>query len=78
MSNYVKLPKKLTTENGAKALLMGEFYETVSTYCEVCYGTGCVYCDSSGEVEQKIPVSWTTIKEIYSNIVENLGEEINE
>ena len=78
MNAYVKLPNELTAENGAKALLMGEFYETVYNYCEECNGKGCVYCNSSGEVEQKIYVSWATIKEIYNKIVENLGEEISE
>lgn len=67
----VILPKELTAENGAKALLIGEFREEI----EVC---GCL--DGSGEDQEmqalSVPVSWTTIKEIYKMIVENMSQPI--
>jgi len=78
MSDYVKLPNKLTAENGAKALLIGEFYETLTLDCEYCCGDGCADCHDTGSVDYKVYVGWTTIKEIYNKIVENLGEEISE
>lgn len=72
------LPSRLTAENGAKALLMGEFYETREVdnlaYCDC---EECAYCIArEGEPEtiiEKIPVSWDTIKAIYAKIVEHYG-----
>ena len=67
----VILPKELTAENGAKALLIGEFHEEI----EVC---GCL--DGTGEEQEmqdlRVPVSWTTIKEIYKMIVKNMSQPI--
>lgn len=54
------MPKKLTAENGAKALLMGEFYETIVFHYE------------EGEpYEVKMPVEWSTIKAIYKKITDH-------
>ena len=78
------LPKELTAENGAKALLIGEFHETVNIpnpdYC----GDQCGDCDLNCEDDdpckilesspQKVPVSWTTIKAIYKKIVNHYQE----
>lgn len=56
--DLVLLPRKLTAENGAKALLIGEFSETFH------------YMDDDGnEQTAEIPVSWTTIKQIYNMVV---------
>jgi len=48
----VMMPRRLTAENGAKALLMGEFYIKLIDNCFACDGTGfdgeCVNCDGSG------------------------------
>jgi hypothetical protein len=70
------IPDRLTAENGAKALLNGEFYESVSIEnpeycgCEICYScehdTGC-----EEYIEIKVPVKWTTIKNVYAKIVEH-------
>tara|TARA_R110002072_G_scaffold287391_1_gene453010 strand:- start:268 stop:972 length:705 start_codon:yes stop_codon:yes gene_type:complete len=65
----VAMPKELTAENGAKALMMGEFYETVEIGNEAFCGCGtcdfCIECpDEPESTLQKIPISWTTIKEI--------------
>jgi hypothetical protein len=35
----------------------------------------CVMCEGAGEIENKVPVSWSTIKKIYRKIVDNLGEQ---
>jgi hypothetical protein len=62
----VLLPRRLTAENGAKALLIGEFFEE----------HGCNYYDGDGELveyTEKVPVSWTTIKDIYAKIVSHYG-----
>lgn len=53
------LPTELTAENGAKALLIGEFVE----YYE--------YQDDNECFTLKIPVSWPTIKDIYKKIVDH-------
>jgi len=79
---FLPLPEELTAENGAKALLSGEFHEIIEVdnpdYC------GCGECDPVSDMEneetltQKIPVSWVTIKGIYKRIVQaSLKGELN-
>jgi len=69
------MPKALTAENGAKALLMGEFKEVVERICPHCEdeGEACPDCNGLGEWTEDVYVSWTTIKAIYAMAVENLG-----
>lgn len=56
----VLLPRKLTAENGAKYALIGEFYEDVE------------FIDEDGNQRmQRVPVSWTTIKEIWDRAVDH-------
>ena len=56
------MPRRLTAENGAKGLLIGEFHETI-----ICH-------DEDGEpYEVKMPVEWDTIKQIYAKIVDHYG-----
>lgn len=71
MSEYIDLgmsnqiPKELTAENGAKALLNGEFSENVM-----------IYNDLEGvEFPRKVPVKWSTIKSIYSKIVKHYTQQ---
>ena len=64
---YALVPIKLTAENGAKGLLSGEFSETKFISCPECFGDDeCETCDGSGRIEITVPVSWTTIKEIWA------------
>lgn len=64
---WVRVPKKLTAENGAKGVLSGEFSETTFISCPECFGDDdCETCDGSGRIEIKVPVSWTTIKTIWA------------
>lgn len=65
----VQLPTSLTAENGAKELLIGEFYEELKVDCPHCYGDGCDECIDVGYEMVKVAVEWTTIKEIYKKIV---------
>lgn len=68
---YVIVPMRLTAENGAKGVLSGEFSETQFVNCPECFGDDeCETCDGSGRIEIKVPVSWTTIKEIWIKGVE--------
>lgn len=72
------MPRSLTAENGAKALLYGEFFETVEVSNEEYCGCGeCDYCqdfpDTEPTVQIKVPVSWSTIKEIYAKVVSHYG-----
>ena len=80
----VIMPKKLTAENGAKALLMGEFHVKIPMECGMCEGTGecdyensepCEVCMGSGQTIENIAVPWTTIKEIYAKAVEVLSQQ---
>ena len=75
-SESVLLPRRLTAENGAKSLLMGEFSETIIISRPRCLdmdeNENCIFCDNSGEIENKVFIQWDTIKNIYKKIVENL------
>lgn len=55
----ILLPDRLTAENGAKALLIGEFIEI---------------CHDVKHTKIPVTVSWTTIKDIYKKIVEHYGK----
>ncbi|WP_436967367.1 hypothetical protein [Citrobacter amalonaticus] len=68
------MPKKLTAENGAKGALSGEFSENKFINCPECFGDDeCETCDGSGRIEISVPVSWTTIKEIWAKGVEHFA-----
>lgn len=77
--NGILMPKSLTAENGAKALLSGEFTEDLSVTCIECDGDGhtgdneCIECKGSGDITLTIPVSWDNIKAIYAKAVEFIG-----
>lgn len=81
---YVMVPKRLTAENGAKGVLSGEFSETKFINCPECFGDEeCETCDGSGKLEITLPVTWTTIKAIWTKGVEHFAaapqqETINE
>lgn len=71
---YVMVPMRLTAENGAKGALSGEFSETKFVNCPECFGDDeCETCNGSGRIEIKVPVSWTTIKEIWIKGVEHFA-----
>ncbi|HGL6589575.1 TPA: dATP/dGTP pyrophosphohydrolase domain-containing protein [Klebsiella quasipneumoniae] len=71
---YVMVPMRLTAENGAKVALSGEFSETKFVNCSECFGDDeCETCDGSGRIEITVPVSWTTIKEIWAKGVEHFA-----
>nr|WP_306054325.1 DUF551 domain-containing protein [Klebsiella quasipneumoniae] len=68
------VPMRLTAENGAKGALSGEFSETKFVNCSECFGDDeCETCDGSGRIEITVPVSWTTIKEIWAKGVEHFA-----
>lgn len=71
---YVMVPMRLTAENGAKCALSGEFSETKFINCPECFGDDeCDTCDGSGRIEITVPVTWTTIKEIWVKGVEHFS-----
>lgn len=71
---YVLVPMRLTAENGAKGALSGEFSETRFVNCPECFGDDeCETCDGSGKIEITVPVTWTTIKEIWAKGVEHFS-----
>ncbi|WP_260461662.1 DUF550 domain-containing protein [Klebsiella aerogenes] len=73
-AGYVMVPMRLTAENGAKGALSGEFSETQFVNCSECFGDDeCETCDGSGRIEIKVPVSWTTIKEIWIKSIEHFA-----
>jgi len=78
----ILMPEALTAENGAKAALIGEFSESIRIECPECQDNelnyNCEMCGGSGFVDQKVTVSWTTIKEIYKRAVAIVGEQLPE
>jgi len=60
------LPRTLTAENGAKALLNGEFFESIETMDE-----------DGNEIGIETAVQWDTIKEIYAKIVDHFEQQGN-
>ncbi|MEH5897203.1 hypothetical protein PO650_05255 [Klebsiella pneumoniae] len=72
--SYVMVPMTLTAENGAKGALSGEFSETKFVNCPECFGDDeCETCDGSGRIEITLPVTWTTIKEIWAKGMEHFA-----
>ncbi|WP_240740257.1 DUF551 domain-containing protein, partial [Klebsiella pneumoniae] len=54
--------------------LSGEFSETKFVNCPECFGDDeCETCDGSGRIEITVPVTWTTIKEIWAKGVEHFA-----
>jgi hypothetical protein len=75
---YCVMPRRLTAENGAKALLLGEFKVHVTQECRECADLdepdeNCEICDGEGEYCQHHTISWDQIKFIYSKAVEGLA-----
>lgn len=71
---YMMVPMRLTAENGAKGSLSGEFSETKFVNCPECFGDDeCETCDGSGRIEITVPVTWTTIKEIWAKGAEHFA-----
>ncbi|WAT26771.1 hypothetical protein [Pseudomonas sp. GXZC] len=78
---YCIMPRQLTAENGAKALLLGEFKLLVTMeYPECCEPEepteGYSICDGEGEYGQKHTIPWDQIKFIYSRAVSGLAVKI--
>jgi len=75
-NNKVLMPNELTAENDAKFLLSGEFSESIEVICPECNGDDsedCDECFSAGTISLDVPVSWSTIKNIYALAVEKLS-----
>lgn len=75
---YCLMPRRLTAENGAKALLLGEFKLEVTRECPECLeldepAEGCEICDGEGEYAQRHTIPWDQIKFIYSEAVKGLA-----
>jgi len=67
----ILMPKELTAENGAKALLIGEFFEPIEI-------DGSILLDEEGDpgmLKLEIPVTWATIKEIYAMAVKHFAPQ---
>ena len=73
----VVMPRELTAENGAKALLMGEFSQKIPVFCPDCIDPvdkeDCLTCDGEGELYQHVNISWVNIKAIYDMAVKHLA-----
>lgn len=77
---YCLMPRNLTAENGAKALLIGEFKLKVTMDCPECCeleepSEGCEICDGEGEYLQQHTIPWDQIKLVYSKAVAGLARD---
>ena len=75
---YCIMPARLTAENGAKGLLLGEFKLSVTQDCPECADMEepselCSICDGEGEFGQRHTIPWDQIKFIYSKAVSGLA-----
>ncbi|WP_455887087.1 hypothetical protein [Pseudomonas rustica] len=75
---YCVMPRRLTAENGAKALLLGEFQLNIARECPECRDLeqpveSCDVCDGAGEFAQSHTIPWDQIKFIYSMAVKGLA-----
>lgn len=75
--DYVLMPRHLTAENGAKALLSGEFSVEYMATCSGCYfddpQEDCEVCGGEVEYRESVQVDWGTIKNIYAKVVDCLS-----
>lgn len=75
VEGFVMMPKALTAENGAKGLMTGKFKEPIIDMCfsygDICHDTDCEDCHGTGQYITEVPVSWSTIKEIYAMAVKH-------
>ena len=76
----VIMPKELTAENGAKYLMMGEFFVEIDVdnpnHCG-CEDENCDRCMDGNEPEtlnHRVYLDWTIIKEIYAKAVKHLAK----
>ena len=82
MSDMVLMPKELTAENGAKALLSGEFHierQVPNPDYDSDLDDDGEGVDLDGEPEEfteQIPIPWDTIKKIYAMAVQHLGKSV--
>lgn len=68
-NTMVTVPRELTAENGAKAVLIDEFKIDVPMTCSACDFHGaqsdCEVCGGEVNYTQSVTVPWDSIKEIY-------------
>lgn len=75
---YCLMPKRLTAENGAKGLFMGEFHIEAVQPCPECYSRDepdddCEICSGEGEFSVRHPITWDVIKDIHKKAVKGLA-----
>ena len=79
-SDYVNMPKELTSENGAKAEFIGEYSTSETHTCIECGGSGlydeedpdpdkCEICEGRGTLTFTQTIDWTTTKQMYKDFV---------
>lgn len=83
MEEMILLPKRLTAENDAKSLLIGEFKQVVEIpNPDYCGCEDCHLCINEDGLEETISVNviieWDIIKDIYSKIVSNYSKSNNQ
>jgi hypothetical protein len=77
MSDKVIMPRELTAENGAKALMMGEFFETIQVANpDYCDDETSPYNEEPETLSDKVTISWTSIKGIYKKAVEHFAKPV--
>lgn len=72
---FLLMPEHLTSDNGAKYALSGEFSVSIDVRCPDCDGENedCGLCHGDGTLKENVEIDWTTVKAIYAKAVELLG-----
>lgn len=74
---YVIMPRRLTAENGAKGLLLGEFKANIELGCPCVdddeASDECEICNGDGSYLQPVAIDWDTIKAIYEKAADGLA-----
>ena len=76
-----KIPRRLTAENGAKASLIGEFYETIEVIDpDKCDCGTCMDCMYGGHdyTTQDVFISWDNIKKIWAMAYDHFEQQEKE
>lgn len=75
MSNKVIMPKELTAENGVKKSMIGKYQIPIGKYQIPVEVYNDFSLEDIGLETIYVDIPWTTIKQIYKDVVKLFGEQ---
>ena len=63
---------KTKLDHNEKPILIGEYSESINILCPECNNEDieCDECKGEGTIQQTVPITWTSIKEIYKRAIQ--------